>query len=301
MSIWQHDFPEKKDVPEQWQLTLGEGNTPLNILQVDGVELAVKDENVNPNGSFKDRSLAFQISYHASQGITDFVISSSGNAAISAAAYLNIVEKANLKIFVSDHINPAKLAKLNALTSEKNVMVQSNSPKSDAIKAAAENSAFNLRGSRDDKAKVGYKTIAYEIAKDYPQVDAIFIPCSSGTSTIGIYEGFKEKDLFPQIHIVQTSKINTIAKELDNNFIASESSLADAITDRVAHRKQEVLSAIKQTKGNGWVATDVELEEAKEKINSEYSYNSLLAFAGYFKAVKAGNQFKAPLILASGL
>jgi len=76
-------------------LTLGEGNTPLLKLNNYGKKsgynnLYLKDETTNPTGSFKDRETAIITNYAKEKGYDKFLITSSGNAAVSAAAYSNI-------------------------------------------------------------------------------------------------------------------------------------------------------------------------------------------------------------------
>lgn len=65
MSIWNSKLI---DTSLSTKLTLEEGNTPIEELEVDSVKTLLKREDKNPNGSFKDRSLAYQLSKHISDG-----------------------------------------------------------------------------------------------------------------------------------------------------------------------------------------------------------------------------------------
>ena len=69
------------------EVTLGEGNTPLIALNRSGHTVYVKDESQNPTWSHKDRLCAVAASHAASIGAPVTVVSSSGNHALSAAAY----------------------------------------------------------------------------------------------------------------------------------------------------------------------------------------------------------------------
>jgi len=74
------------------QVTLGEGDTPLlslpNINQLIGTsDLLVKDESINPTGSFKARGLAAAVSKAVELGLTEFVIPTAGNAGSALAFY----------------------------------------------------------------------------------------------------------------------------------------------------------------------------------------------------------------------
>ena len=74
-------------------ISLGEGNTPLirlnNIPKLVGkqVDIYVKFEGLNPTGSFKDRQASLAISAMKEAGVTECVVASTGNVAISYAAY----------------------------------------------------------------------------------------------------------------------------------------------------------------------------------------------------------------------
>jgi len=311
MSIW--SFPQiNKLVNQKYQLTLNEGNTPLEKYIINGGInfVVIKREDKNPNGSFKDRSLAFQISKKLEMGIKELVISSTGNAAISAIAYAKL-SMLKLHVFISPKIPKEKMMKIKAAQNDNIRIYISNKAKSDAIKLSKKKNIINLRGSIDYDAIIGYKTISYELAKQNPEIDAIFVPVSSGTNVIGIYKGYsdlmrnKEISIIPQIHIVQTERIYPIAKVFDKEFERKNTSIALAITDKVAHRKQEVLNIIKKTNGFGWIISDDMIRNAIRlakilNINNN-SPNSNLSLAGYLKSKAKGYKFNNPCLIFSGL
>ncbi|MBD3280943.1 pyridoxal-phosphate dependent enzyme [Candidatus Dojkabacteria bacterium] len=321
MSIWK--FEEiSKNIDKKYRLSLGEGGTPLEKIYMNSKELALfgireketyrvyfKLETHNPNKSFKDRSLAYQISYYKSVGARKLLISSSGNAAISAASYVGLAPDVELAIFMSVNANPEKVRKINELAERyPNVVVNySRKPKSDAMKFSNYGSYVNLRGSQDRNAVSGFKTISYELASQIPDADAVFIPCSSGTSTVGIYEGYRDLERKPpQLHISQSEKICPISKEYDVIFTKSDSSLADAISDRVAHRKQEVMSMIDETGGFGWIIDDALLEKSVKYLQEKTSfkdltYNGILSFAALMKSMKQKRRFGKPVCIISGI
>ncbi len=73
-------------------VTLGEGMTPLLCLasleQANGFErLYVKEEGLNPTGSFKARGLSAAVSKAKELGVKSVAIPSAGNAAGALAAY----------------------------------------------------------------------------------------------------------------------------------------------------------------------------------------------------------------------
>jgi threonine synthase len=309
--IWIH--PQiSENIELEYRLTLKEGNTPFEVIEYKAQKIFLKREDQNPNQSFKDRSIAYQLSHYYQKGYKNFVISSSGNAAVSAIAYARLA-KLNLKVFLSTKTPEYKKIqnRIPELENFKNVSIhESLKPKSDAIKFAIKHKFVNLRGSTDNQAITGYLSLGYEIQADLPDADAIFICCSSGTSTIGIFNAYtglipNSKFDIPHLNIVQTTKIHPIAQEFDKDFEPSTSSLANAVCDNVAHRKSQLLDIIKNTNGNGWVVSDADLEEAKEVLTSKGiklpGYNAYVSFAGYLKAQKKGYKFQKPVCIISGI
>ena len=73
-------------------LTMGEGGTPLlpatNLgMMLGRPHIYIKDERQGPTGSFKDRQASLAISVMKEQGLTEAVVASTGNVAISYSAY----------------------------------------------------------------------------------------------------------------------------------------------------------------------------------------------------------------------
>jgi threonine synthase len=69
-------------------ISLGEGLTPLRRARgVEGTDVWIKDEGLNPTGSFKARGLACAVSMARELGLADLAMGSAGNAASALAAY----------------------------------------------------------------------------------------------------------------------------------------------------------------------------------------------------------------------
>src|SRR3981189_1937406 len=74
-------------------ISLGEGNRPLIYSSRlservgRGCEVFIKNEGVNPTGSFKDRGMTVAVSKAMERGTTALICASTGNTSASAAAY----------------------------------------------------------------------------------------------------------------------------------------------------------------------------------------------------------------------
>jgi threonine synthase len=309
--IWAFSERLKPFIKKEHRLSLNEGNTPLeenhSLADVLNLEkILLKREDQNPTGSHKDRGLSFQISAHLQDNKENFTISSSGNSSISA---INLLKSRNekLHIFLSENLSDEKISRLKTIFpnfEKKDFDFEnfsfhfSKKPLSSAFKFSKTNNSVLLRGSTDIYGYEGFKTIGYEIENE--DFDSIFIPTSSGTTAKGIYEGLNLKKPF---HIVQTTKVNTLVNEFDQNYEKSESSIANSIVDKVGHRKLEINEIIEKTKGTGWAISDEEIKQAQNILQNEgieTSNESALTIAAIKKAKSEGWNIKKPLCIFTG-
>lgn len=256
-------------------------------------ELYLKREDLHPYGSHKGRAIPMMMKeYRKREGIVDFVISSSGNAALAAAMAAkkmnqnNPNEQVRLTIFIGKNIPEQKKAKLEALTDTHITLQQVERPKQQAFQMNKAGEAKNLRQSTDDLALRGYLTLADELVK-IPALSAVFVPTSSGTTAQGIAEGFAAHETNAQVHIVQTTSCHPMTKDLDPPE-EETASLATCVADRVAHRK----SAVRAHVSNGWTVSNRDITEAQELLSHHLGLsvtaNGALGLAGLMKAKRTG-------------
>lgn len=195
-----------------------------------------------------------------------------------------------------------------------NVLVRwSKAPKRDAIKFARQQSIRLLRGSTDEGMLEGYHDLARELVEQADgKIGSIFMAVSSGTSLLGLWQGLKthnphnppylkgEGRGLPQLHIIQTTKVHPIAEEFDRDFTPAKTSIATAIVDRVAHRKDQVVKVVKESGGWGWVASDEEITEAqrqlRQAVGEDVSAESAMSLAGLKKALARGFEVREPVV-----
>jgi len=279
VGIWQYHryLPE---VPLEFRLSLNEGNTSEQELDP---EIFLKREDQNPTGSLKDRGMAFLISKASSLGFKQFVLSSSGNAAISAANYC---AKANLKlkVFVSVRVNKGKLKKLEQMKVDLSVDQR---PLTMATRFAKENNFYNLRPSINEFGSTGYQTIAFELLENQDRIENLFVPVSSGVNFLGISKGFKKFGYVPKLHLCQSSFIFPLASIFDHNFVQEDSSFASALVARQSPLKKEILQAVADSKGTGWVVDNKQTIQADKILKQKgisTSFEGALTYAAVLKA-----------------
>jgi len=88
--------------------------TPVSGLEINGVRAFFKLDYLQPSGSFKDRGTRVTVSKLLDEGITEVVLDSSGNAALSFALY-GPANGIRVHTFVSYNTSPGKLSLLQKL------------------------------------------------------------------------------------------------------------------------------------------------------------------------------------------
>jgi threonine synthase len=308
--IWRYRERYSPILPETASLSLGEGDTPAievpALAETLGLErLLLKREDLNPSGSHKDRGVAFQISAlrHAQPHLRWITISSSGNAAISAAAYAGL---AGLKVaaFVAPSTPVGKVTRLRRLGAE--VLVSSRAL-SIAAELARKRGIPNLRPSTDPLAIEGFQSIGWELQDRIEAVDGIFSFVSSGTSFVGIGRAFGAKapaDLSwtTGLHAVQGSGASPIAGEYDPRDIVEPQSRLGALGARKTRRVGEAKRLINESGGRGWVMLDAEADQAQSLLLAHGIESSLEGAASLAAAGRAAREtgLKSALVVLTG-
>ncbi len=261
--------------------------TPL--IKIDN--LYFKREDLNPTGSAKDRALPFQIENLINRGYQSAVISSTGNAAISASFYC---QQANipLTIFVSPKINPSKLSLITGK------VIKSPRPISQAIKFSKANHSYLLRQSTDLVAQIGYGEIAKELLTQLPQISSIFIPVGSGTSLLGISKILPKN---VKVFAVQPASNPTICSVFSQNYTPETETITDSLSVKYLPLKNEIVKNIQIHGGSGIIVTNKQVINSLEFIKQfNASSESALTLAGFYEAKKLYKIGDFPVILLTG-
>ncbi len=156
-------------------LTMGEGGTPLLHASNLGMMLGqphiyVKDERQGPTGSFKDRQASLAISVMKEQGITEAVVASTGNVAISYSAY-SALAGIKLWAFLTSSVPADKMREV-ALYGSEVIKVTGTYDQTKQVAADfAQHKGLHLdRGIKSFAAKESMKTVAFEIAEQLGRI-----------------------------------------------------------------------------------------------------------------------------------
>ncbi|MEE2830460.1 MAG: PLP-dependent lyase/thiolase [Myxococcota bacterium] len=270
--IWTHagifgddGEPARHAARESW--ALGEGHTPLEehpdlAAQVAVSRLFLKREDLNPSGSHKDRGLLYQVVRHAPQGGVTFVLSSSGNAAVSAAAACRITGN-RLVAFVSPDTDASKLARLRASGA---TVLSCSKPINFARYAARVFGLPDLRGTRDPCASIGYRSLAGEIHAALPQRGALFTFSSSGISMEGIADGFHRSGKMPALWSVQSGECLGLVRAIEPEVAADPSSPAGRLGIRNPPHAGELAQRLLDSGGGALAVMGAEVRAWSQRL-----------------------------------
>ncbi len=180
-------------------VSLGEGFTPIFSLhkladRYGFTNLLMKDESLNPTGSFKARGISTAISKAKELGISHCIIPTAGNAGGALAAYC---AKADIKckVVMPAHTPTIFIQECKLYGAE--VVLVDGLINDCANKVAAlnkNNTYFDISTLKEPYRLEGKKTMGYEIAEqlNWQLPDVIIYPAGGGTGLIGIWKAFKE-------------------------------------------------------------------------------------------------------------
>lgn len=298
--------------------TLNEGGTPVvdvpDLAKMLGLrKLIVKRESANPTGSHKDRMTPLALARAIEVGAEGVVCASSGNAAISLAAYAALA-KMPCRILVTAAIADGYRRLLERMGAELVVCKDSH----DRWTAMAElarrdwfpitNYAIPAVGSNPYGVQ-GYKTVAYELFQQVGRVDALVVPCARGDLIWGINEGYKDLKAIGLIERVpalyaaepypRVSKVLT-GHALSTDFFPGKTTQFSIAGDTAT---DQAVRAVTESKG-GAVAVDDATALSAQKLCARHGLDLEISSASAIGAIsilkKRGLMSETDIVVAIG-
>jgi threonine synthase len=217
-------------------VSLGEGMTPLLSAHrlgkaLGASDLWVKDEGLNPTGSFKARGQTTAISMARELGIKKIAVPSAGNAASAAAAYA-AAAGIEAHIFMPVDVPKANLVECKTLGAHVTLV---DGLISDCARIVSERKNqegwFDLSTLKEPYRVEGKKTMGYEVAEQFgwDLPDAILYPTGGGVGLIGMWKAFAELEELgwigskrPKMIAVQAEGCQPIVRAFERGDAASE-------------------------------------------------------------------------------
>ena len=234
-TMWRYDAV----LPDADPVSLGEGFTPM-LPSREYANVYIKDEGLNPTGSFKARGLSACVTmarhFGPKFGLKKLAIPSAGNAASALAAY---AAAAGLEahIFMPKDVPLANRVECDYYGAHV-TLVDGNI--SDCARKVAELKAseawnkdgwFDVSTTKEPYRVEGKKTMGYEVAEQlgWKLPQGIIYPTGGGVGLLGMWKAFEEMEALgwigpdrPKMITVQSSGCAPIVKAWEEGKQTSE-------------------------------------------------------------------------------
>ena len=268
-------------------VTLGEGMTPLVHAKRLGASLGlanlyVKDEGLNPTGSFKARGMSAAVTRARQLGVKALAAPTAGNAGGALAAYAAAAGMAAVIVMPADTPSAnvmecqafgAKVVKLNGLISDCGKYVAENKDREGWYDVSTLKEPYRVEGK---------KTMGYELWEQFggklPHV--IFYPTGGGVGLIGMCKAFDELQQMgriggerPRMVAVQAEGCAPIVKAWEAHqssaqFFPNAATIASGLRVPWPLGDQLILSMLRQTRGTAVSVTDNEMLHGGRELAS---------------------------------
>lgn len=287
-SIWRY-APVLPVANETNIVSLGEGWTPLlnaprTAARLGLANLQIKDEGINPTGSFKARGLSCAISKCVELGIRKVAVPSAGNAASATAAYAaaagieahifmpNDVPQSN---FIECKAYGARVTLVDGLISDCARIV---------TEGARREGWFELSTLKEPYRLEGKKTMGYELAEqlNWSLPDVILYPTGGGVGLIGMWKAFDEMEhlgwvasgVRPKMIAVQSAGCQPIVRAFEtgaarSQFFTQAQTVASGLRVPKPLGDFLVLDAVRKSGGTAIAVSDRDIVDAGIRLASE--------------------------------
>ena len=265
-SMWRYSAV----LPEAEPVTLGEGLTPM-LPSRKYANLLIKDEGLNPTGSFKARGMSAAVTMARHYGLQKLAAPSAGNAggalaayaaAAGIGAYIFMPQDVPIANRLEVETAGAHVTLVDGLISDCGRMVADRKDREGWFDVSTMKEPFRVEGK---------KTMGYEVAEQlgWELPDAILYPTGGGVGLIGMWKAFEEmeelgwiaKTKRPKMICVQAEGCAPIPKALDEGKPASEMwqdahTLAAGLRVPKAFADFIVLDIVRQSGGTAIAVSD---------------------------------------------
>jgi threonine synthase len=269
-------------------VSLGEGMTPLIRTRrlgarVGSNDLWVKDEGLNPTGSFKARGLSCAISMAVELGIKKVAIPSAGNAASAMAAYA-AAAGIESHIFMPRDVPQSNYIECKAFGSHVTLV---DGLISDCAKIVNDGRAtegwFDVSTLKEPYRIEGKKTMGYEVAEQlgWELPDVIFYPTGGGVGIIGMWKAFDEMEALgwigsqrPKMIAVQAEGCQPVVRayeegEQRSQFWENAHTVASGLRVPKPLGDFLILEAVRKSGGTAIAVSDDQLIDAGIQLASD--------------------------------
>jgi threonine synthase len=275
-SMWRY----AEILPDAQPVTLGEGFTPM-LPSREYANVYIKDEGLNPTGSFKARGMSAAVTMARHYGLKKLAVPSAGNAGGALAAYA-AAAGIEAHIFMPKDVPMANrmecdyygahLTLVDGLISDCARMVAERTDKEGVSKNNKEG-WFDVSTLKEPFRVEGKKTMGYEVAEQlaWKLPQGIIYPTGGGVGMIGMWKAFDEMEELgwigserPKMITVQAAGCAPIVKAWEagkstSGMWAGAQTFAAGLRVPKAYGDYLILDILKKSQGTAVAATDEEI------------------------------------------
>jgi threonine synthase len=308
-SMWRYDAV----LPAADPVSLGEGFTPM-LPSREYPNVFIKDEGLNPTGSFKARGLSAAVTMARHFGLKKLAIPSAGNAAGALAAY-SAAAGLEAHIFMPKDVPMANRIECDYYGAHVTLV---DGLISDCAKRVAELKAgeswnkdgwFDVSTTKEPYRVEGKKTMGYEVAEQlgWRMPQGIIYPTGGGVGLLGMWKAFEEMEALgwigserPKMISVQAAGCAPIVKAWNERRDTSEmwpnaSTIAAGLRVPKPCGDYLILDILMKSKGTAIAATDEEILAATRqwaKIEGIFAAPEGAASLVAYQKLRASGFFK---------
>lgn len=269
-TMWRY----REVLPEAEPVSLGEGFTPL-LRSREYPSVYIKDEGLNPTGSFKARGLSAAVTMARAYGLKKLAIPSAGNAASALAAY-SAAAGIEAHIFMPKDVPRANFVECRSYGAQVTLV---DGLISDCARMVGERKQaegwFDVSTLKEPFRVEGKKTMGYEAVEQlgWRVPDGIIYPTGGGVGLIGMWKAFDEMEALgwigkerPKMVTVQAAGCAPIVKAWDEHQATAEAwpnaaTVAAGLRVPKAYGDYLILDILRKSKGAAVAGTDQEIME----------------------------------------
>jgi len=303
-SMWRY----AEVLPDAEPVTLGEGFKPM-LRSRQYPNVFIKDEGLNPTGSFKARGMCVAVTMAHAYGLKRLAVPSAGNAASALAAYA-AAAGIEAHIFMPHDVPQANLVECRTYGAHVTLV---DGLISDCARMLDERKQaegwFDISSLKEPFRVEGKKTMGYEVAEQlgWELPDAIIYPTGGGVGLIGMWKAFEEMETLgwidktrPRMVAVQSTGCAPIVKAWDEGKAVSDpwpqaATLAVGLRVPKAYADYLILDILRKSCGTAVAVTDDEIMDALRTLATEEGIfaapEGAAALAAY-RRLLAGGFFK---------
>src|SRR5712672_1521704 len=275
-TMWRYDAV----LPAADPVSLGDGFTPM-LPSREYSNVFIKDEGLNPTGSFKARGLSAAVTMAKHFGLKQLAIPSAGNAAGALAAYAAAASR-EAHIFMPRDVPIANRIECDYYGAQVTLVDGNISDCARKVGKLKEKDSWSIEGwfdvstTKEPYRVEGKKTMGYEVAEQFgwkmPQ--GIIYPTGGGVGLLGMWKAFEEMETLgwigserPKMITVQSSGCAPIVKAWDEgkptaDFWPDASTLASGLRVPKAYGDYLILEILKKSGGVAVAVTDGQIMDA---------------------------------------